>query len=317
MTSNAIEMIRSRLGLGRGLPVDEVFTPMSPVRGSLMFVGRLRERDQFHSAMRQPGVQILVYGDSTSGKTSLVNRECSAHGRVFRRLACPRVREGDSVFPLLRDTLSPRAHHEDRNTVERRSKSAINGSLGVVRGAMDTEERVESTRTLRARTLGSTSTNISEMVLRRNLLLFVDDLERVASDEDLLCLGDLAKQVSDGSFRSAGKCVFAYACSDLADVPKPLRGATNRIRPIYLPRMARGEIRELVLQGMALSQLRLTPEVIEAVVSLADGQPSVAHAICLSLADEVLRQSGRIDRTLHAGDPCVDSSWFSRAVARD
>jgi MoxR-like ATPase len=154
---------------------DEVFTPATAVRDD-MFATRRHEhlQDRLESALGERGRQIVLYGLTGVGKTSLVRYLCRQRGIPYVRVEC-----GPTFDDMMRDALGKIVGEEE---IERINSQTAEGELGATIWAFLTAKakvgRGTQTRTAKIpRTLPSMVAEALELLDYR--VLFLDNFENL------------------------------------------------------------------------------------------------------------------------------------------
>lgn len=98
---------------------EDVFTPAAPVRDD-MYAARVEGglETQVESALAQPGRQLVVYGDTGVGKTSLIEYLSRRFNYRYHR-----VEFGPALDEILRGTLADLGHADELERVDRESRT--------------------------------------------------------------------------------------------------------------------------------------------------------------------------------------------------
>lgn len=313
--SRNINHLKRLFGLKRGVRLDRVFGYDRPVWEAQGFFPRDSLARKLVDYVKEPGTQLLVFGELHVGKTSLI-RHCLA------RMRRPSVAVECSGDMTEEDLIRRILHHLIQNGFHR-----ITGNPPSPKQNDDVASIAEPRVGLRRPPLSPwaepwkswiKTPSIScliDVTADSRIVLFVDNTERLRGNRVLNCLGDLAKGLSDrGTDALAGKLVLSVVAANPSRIPDSLRSSRNRIRPIMIPRMSCKEIEGLIRQGMFFSFLKLTKPVVREIVRLSQGIPATAKLLCLEAGRAVAKRAGIEDQRLSGGECEVHLDWFQNEI---
>lgn len=275
------------LGHERGAEVDQhrvhdVFTPNQPA--ILNFVPRGQINDRLVDALNTPGRQIIVYGESGSGKSSLVTKKLNElyEGHITTR--CSRASTYDSILLDAFDQLDPYylATHSASNSKE----LAVGGSAGAMFADIRAARHVAAT-TEHARTVPPQLNiqRLGQLLGSRDLGWILEDFHKVADSEKTV-LSQAFKVFSDMSQEHPQLKIVALGATDRArEVVQYDPEIQNRIAELRVPLMEEHELQGIVANGEQLLNVSfgsLTREFIR----YATGVPSVVHQLALNVCLE-------------------------------
>lgn len=105
------------------VPPEEVFTPASPVSDD-MFATRKYEhlQDRVEAALREHGRQVVLFGLTGVGKTSLIGHLCRARHIRYVRVEC-----GPTFEEMMREALAKVVGQQE---IERIEKESVEAGVG-------------------------------------------------------------------------------------------------------------------------------------------------------------------------------------------
>lgn len=270
----------------------EVFTPSSPV-SKAMFATRRHERlqERVSEVLTERGRQLVVFGDTGVGKTSLVRYVAAEN-----RLRLVRVECGPTFDELIQDALGKMLGVEEMEQV-RKNSTATDFSAGLYSFFSAKASRSKGTETktrpiprsiggLLAEAMDETSTDV----------LFLDNFEntvgRPHAEDTMRSITALIKLLSDRSAESDTdpKLVVAGIPTASEALVRLDEAAARRTAQIPVGRMPDDELREIVQLGADRLNLAFDGLCIERIISLSDGFPYYTHLFCLHLARRAITE---------------------------
>lgn len=308
-------LLQKIFGLRRGLPLEEVFIYNCPVWGNNSFFQRDSLCLELINCIKEPGTQVLVFGERQVGKTSLVMHCLARMNKHFIRVPCRGdMNEHDLIREILHRIAQPPTQQIGlKQTTSKEVKASSDIRIAKLEGCAT----VVSSREEKSKSWKETPSLIDmvEAITNFNIVILFDDIEGARDCRVIEYMGDLAKCVSNGSASSAiGKIVFSIAASRLNEIPDCLKQSNNRIRSIRVPRMTEQELKGLIKHGMILASLKLTESIIDEIVSLSEGMPARAQLFCLEAGRAVAKSAGIEDRRLSGDEREMDLYWFQNDI---
>jgi hypothetical protein len=286
-------MPRSAISAAEDYDVYAVFTPTQPAR--LNFVPRPAVNDQLVDALRTPGKQLIVFGESGSGKTSLllkkldetypdhVTTRCHA-SMTFEQLLLSAFDKLDRYYVAGRD----------RNQVKSTSGS-LSADFLKIRAAIDSN-RSSSTATNMERIIPPQLTiqRLGEFMGDQGLCWLVEDFHKMP-DEEKTPLAQSLKVFSDLSSEFSGVKIIAIGATETArQVVEYDPEMGNRVSELHVPLMDEREIAAILASGADLLNVKMSA-ISASIVQYSVGVPSVCHALALNACLEK-----GIDRTVES-----------------
>jgi hypothetical protein len=261
---------------------EDVFTPATPVQEDMFAARRhLDLEDRVASALSQPGRQIVLYGDTGVGKTSLVNHLLRQAGLKGERIEC-----GAPFDDMLAEALSRVASDEDFEQVLEKTGTAEAGvSLfafkSAVSGSVKTTTRTRPT----ARSFQGAVIDALEGADVR--VLFLDNFENVFGSvherETIRSVDHLLKSLADrpGDSGARIKAVVAgipMASETLIDLDE---ATARRVAQIEVTRMPREELDQILVRGESKLGISFEGVARQLILNYSDGFPYYTHLLAL------------------------------------
>ena len=267
--------------------LTEVFRPAAPIDRQSLFSGRKRQLGDLFAVADQPGQHAVVYGERGVGKTSLVSvaaEVLAASGVVTARTTCDRSDDYESVWR--------KALGELRFTVTK---------PGVGFAAPAREAQVSASALLSEdATPHDVRRGLQSLAGGRQVAVFIDEFDRLASNDDRLLFADTIKTLSDEL--PGATIVLVGVADDVEQLIAEHLSIERALVQIHMPRMSHDELAEVVSRGIAqglphyahlLGQLsaRTALEDLRTSVRLGDVNDAIAEAI--EKTQQTVRESYR------------------------
>jgi Cdc6-like AAA superfamily ATPase len=244
--------------------LTEAFRPAAPIDRRALFSGRTRQLGDLFAVAEQPGQHALVYGERGVGKTSLVSvaaEVLAATDVVTARTTCDRSDDFESVWR--------KAVGELQFTVKR-------PGIGFAGEARDV--RMSATALLAAdATPHDVKRALQALTEARRVTIFIDEFDRLSSEQDRLLFADTVKTLSDELPSST--VVLVGVADDVEQLIAEHQSIERALVQIHMPRMSHDELAEVVTGGIERARLTIERKAVETIARLAQGLPHYAHLL--------------------------------------
>jgi hypothetical protein len=270
---------------------EQVFTPASPVQED-MFAARRHENleERVESALRQRGRQVVLFGDTGVGKTSLVFHLQRKAGFQMVRVEC-----GPTFEAMLDDALAQigARSREVESSSGKGSRGSVSGKILGWGGEGELSGSTETTSQPIRRTPATEA--IERLELAGVHVLFLDNYENAYDTPHEISfsrqVSQLLKSLADRSQDGAHhlKVVVAgipMASEELIDIDP---ATARRTAQIEVERMPREELDQILLRGEAKIGISFGGVARQAILNFSDGFPYYTHLLALHCARRALR----------------------------
>lgn len=283
--------------------VEEVFTPTVPAK--LTFVERVKVNDRLVDALKTPGKQIIIYGHSGCGKTTLLEHKLNETYAFHYTSRCTAdVTMQSLVLEALVD-LGVMATTELEEKVLRRSGGEITVGRGAAKASLSTanENESKSKKSLVASITPSIRT-LARALGERNGCWVLEDFHKMPRTEKVL-LAQSMKMFMDMASEYPDMRLIAIGAVDTArqvvDYDTEMK---NRVSEIEVPLMTSDELHEIISKGESLLNTQFDHRVKNGFVALSNGLASACHQLCLNLCrGENLTQNSSHRRVINYSIP--------------
>lgn len=262
----------------------EVFTPTKPAR--IAFVNRTAVNDKLVNALRTPGKQIVVYGHSGTGKTTLLINKLH---ETYEWHITTRCMKGLTFQQLLLDAfdqLEPYYVSDRTASIKKTMGADLSSSYQVLSAkisAVNTTERSE--KTVRILPPQLTPQALGKFLGGAKACWVLEDFHKIdASEKQQLAqlmkvFMDMADEYPDLKIVAIGAVDTARQVVEYDDEMK------NRVAEIPVPLMTADEIKEIVKKGEAALNVKFSPNIVAVIAKHSNGLASVCHHLCLNMCD--------------------------------
>jgi Cdc6-like AAA superfamily ATPase len=244
--------------------LTQAFRPAAPIDRRSLFSGRTRQLGDLFGVADQPGQHALVFGERGVGKTSLVSvaaEVLGAAGVLTARTTCDRSDDFESVWKKVLG--------EVQFTVTRPAVGFAGQARDVRVAASallaDDASPHDVRRSLRSLSGG------------RRVAIFIDEFDRLASNDDRLLFADTIKSLSDEL--PDATIVLVGVADDVEQLIAEHQSIERALVQIHMPRMSQGELAEIVTGGVERARLTIARDAVDTIARLAQGLPHYAHLL--------------------------------------
>lgn len=264
--------------------VRDVFTPTRPAR--IAFVEREDVNDKLVNALRTPGKQLVVYGHSGTGKTTLLVNKLH---QLYEHHITTRCMKGLKFEQLLLDAFDQlEPYYISDHTNSKKVTTAV--------------ELISSYKALSAKISHSTTNETSAKAVRilppqltpQALGKFLgavkacwvlEDFHKIDASEKVQ-LSQLMKVFMDMSDDYPELKIIALGAVNTArQVVEYDDEMRNRVAEISVPLMSADEITKIIRKGEEALNVSFSPNIVKVVSTHSNGLASVCHHLCLNMCD--------------------------------
>lgn len=306
---------------------EDVFTPKSIVKRE-MFERRNEEdldgnpglQDTLRDALRELGGQVVVYGDTGVGKSSLVKYATEDEEMKTVTVECI---SSKSYVDLLEDAL--RSLVEVRE-ITRTTTSSMSGQAEVsgvvkmlisVKGTLTgSREKAREYEVVQKPLIDALIDAMEKSDVR---VLVLDNFQNVKDEATRTLVAQTMELLSDRAGATGDiKCVVIGIADDAPSLIAGSGSFRRRITEVGVPRMPDDEIREILARGFGLLGVQADDGVLDDLVFYSDGFPFFAHLLGLQLSRWARSQPEHalvredIDRGLKRAIKAIDRSYAEK-----
>ncbi len=268
------------------LLANDVFTPTRPATHTFV------ERDESTSrrieqAFLTPGMQVVVYGPTGSGKTTLVRNKLTQLG-PDNTITC----RCTSTSTFAEIVTSAFTKLDARYTAEETRGGAaragqIGGSFlgtGVTLGYTGKSKPATTKKSVTPPPV--TVEQLGEYLGRANANLIIEDLHKVNAEEKAR-VAEAMKLFMDLAGNYPKLRIIALGARDTAeDILRLDSEMTNRVAEIGVDPMSLTELKTILGKGEDCLNIEFPPIVADRIASFSCGMPAVAHRLALTMCFE-------------------------------
>lgn len=273
--------------------VTQIFTPGRNAT-HLNFIERPELEARMVRGLTAPGINLVIFGASGSGKSSIVSYILE---RTYENEVRPVTCNKDSTLSsLIRETLD----RIQSSTVSKTTESITRNHTGALwtflrLSRTGKKERQEEAVTAPELTPGF----LAQELGKRGLCWYIEDVHHLRPQERLrLAVAMDAFKNESNNFPSVRVILVGVAATakELVELNPSMR---DRCRMIEIPRMNPGELRKILERGETELNIRFEEDVIKEIVRYSPGNPLVCHTLALEMClrggvDERLEQTATL-----------------------
>lgn len=275
----------------RSSKLKDVFTPTK--NAALTYVNRGNVENDLEKYLTIPGKQIFIHGHSGSGKTSMLRKKVSE--KKIKAIFSP-CKSDTTYQNLLFDAfdkleqfyLKSKTFSKDVNiSSDLRTEIASIGS-NIKNSSGFTHERIVEFQL--------SPQKLAQILGKLKTIWVIEDFHKLQETEKKN-IADIVKIFMDeASNYEDVKIICVGAVGSARELIELENNLNNRVAELGVSLLSDEEIRELILKGLDLLNVRMEEELIEKIVYYSNNLASVAHQICFDICynNNILNSKYRI-----------------------
>lgn len=262
--------------------LGDVFTPSTSA--ILTFVNRPDIDKQIKRALSMPGMQLIVYGHSGSGKTTITRNILNDRKINFITTNCILDTTINDIILDAFDKLNPYYTSESTNKKGYKISSEIKATYLNLDSAIKSElysEQVDKKQ--RVLPIQLTPQRLAEFLGIADVVWILEDFHKVVIQEREK-LSQILKIFVDTSNKYRKVKVIAIGAVGTArEVVNYDTELNNRISEIAVPLMTKEELESIVTKGEKLLNVEFSEKVHGDIINFSNSLAAICHHLCFSI----------------------------------
>jgi hypothetical protein len=268
----------------------EVFTPSTVAR--LTFVERDELNKRLVNALRTPGKQIVVYGRSGGGKTTLLENKLQQTYERHVKSQCVARTSFNELLLSAFDQLEPFFVEEKSASSTRTSALAVETQSTALKVAevkarlgwsRESKTEVKSRRAIPPQLSPGL---LTQMLGAANACWVIEDLHKASKRTQRLVAQTMKLFMDAADSMPDVKIIVIGAVGSARDIVQLDPEMWNRVSEIEVDLMEPSEIEEIIALGEQRLDVQFPSNVKNQIVHYANGLAAVCHQLCLNMCME-------------------------------
>ncbi len=289
--------------------LEEVFTPSSYAK--LTYVSRPSLEDDVEKFLKIPGMQIVLYGHSGCGKSTMIYNILQKRRRGYISTSCTSSTTFDELLYQAFDKLNVfyktemSSSRSDSYAAELKLKnSALSSMLSqtTIEGASEKQVRVLP--------LQLTPERLAQFLGEMKCVWVIEDFHKVAEKEKKR-LAEVVKIFMDSaSTYPYVKIICLGAVTTANELVALDNDLATRVAEIFIPLMLDIELSKVIETGFELLNLVYDKLLEDKIIYYSNNLAAVCHQLCFDICHSLSIENSQIQR-MHVNDDNFDSAVLS------
>lgn len=266
----------------QGSSVFQIFTPTTPAR--LSFIERDDINEKLVNALRTPGKQVVVYGHSGSGKSTILLNKLY---QLYDNHITSRCMLGTSFEQLVLDAFDQLApfYSNEQNNKNSNTNSALLGAtyLGIQSQISGSSLKEVSDKSVRVLPPQLTLQNLARFMGQSGCCWVLEDFHKIDASDRTKLSQAMKIFVDMASDYPQLKIIAIGAVDSARQVVEYDSEMRTRVAEIHVPLMDLYELQDIILKGAELMNIKFASSLMSTISHYAAGLPSICHHLCLNI----------------------------------
>ncbi len=264
--------------------LGEVFTPSKPA--DLAFVERNEINRRVDRAIRTSGKQIIIYGFSGVGKTTLLFKKLKEFKINYIKTSCI---TGMTIQDIVIDAFNQLDIYYP-NQKEALESNVVGGNLEasfwILKANLKAETKGDSKIShKRAVELPITPQTLAKFIGAANLVWVIEDFHKIEESHKKQ-MAQIMKVFMDASVEFPNLKIIALgAVNSAREVVQYDAEMKSRISELEVSLMSHDNLKRIIETGEKLLNIKFSDNITNRIVTYSSGLPAVTHQLCLLLCE--------------------------------
>lgn len=270
--------------------IQDVFTP-----GTIAKVNYLRRKDlekRITASLETPGVQIILYGHSGSGKTTVIRKLLDEKNCKFVRTQCTTDKTLNDIildaFSQLDSYCISEKTFKKGQKLSTTLKNEMESIKSEISCVVESCAEQKLTRLLPPRL---TPQKLAEIFRETGKLWMIEDFHKLCNEEKQKLADVMKIFVDEANDIGVDEQQSKIICIGAVNTPRELitldPNLSSRVDQIKVPLLKDEEIKEIIEQGCHLLNVVMSDGLVQNLVSYSNNIGSLAHYMCLDICNDL------------------------------
>jgi Cdc6-like AAA superfamily ATPase len=264
--------------------VGSVFTPARPISTGALFAGRFNQIITVQHGIIEEGRHVIIYGERGVGKTSLANMveliaKIKQQGtpRSVVKITCSRY----ASFGSLWEAIFQKIPFTTQVATDAGFAPTATARTGTMRDLLPLT--AEITPEVISYYLGIVSQHVGAEVV-----IIIDELDRLRNSETLVGIADVLKNLSDNYVPTT--LVLVGIADSVDQLVAEHASLPRSLVQVRIPRMSPKELFEIMDKGFKELSMRIDAQAKRVIAALSQGLPHYVHLLAKHAAEAAISQ---------------------------
>ncbi len=283
---NLLNKIKYLLGNVDKQNLESVFTPTKSA--TINYINRPEIETVVSRAIKIPGNQIILYGHSGGGKTTLIRNLLERNSRNYIVTSCINGTTVNELIINAFDKLNPYYTSEHNYKTSTKISSTIKASYLKIETSLSSETTEEiSQKQVRVLPIQLTFERLGSFLGAAECIWVIEDFHKV-DDNEKQKLSDIMKAFVDiSNDYEKVKIVAIGAVASAREVVNYSPDIKSRIAEIPIPLLNEIEIRNIIVNGAKLLNVTFEEKIIKDTIFYSNSLGSLCHQLCYSHCEQM------------------------------
>lgn len=264
--------------------LEEVFTPSKPA--DVSFVERKEINRRVDRAIRTSGKQIIIYGFSGVGKTTLLFKKLKQFDLKYIKTSCI---TGMTIQDIVVDAFNQLEvfYPYQKEEIETNSVGGnLEASFWILKAGLKAETKADSKFSQkRAVELPITPQTLAKFIGSANLVWVIEDFHKIEESHKKQ-MAQIMKVFMDASVEFPNLKIIALgAVNSAREVVQYDSEMKSRISELEVSLMSHDNLKRIIETGEKFLNIKFSDSVTNRIVTYSSGLPAVTHQLCLLLCE--------------------------------
>ena len=262
--------------------LDDIFTPATAAIKN--YVERSDIDNQLSSEMSTRGKQIIVFGDSGSGKTSSVLNLLKKNNYHFIRTHCESSTTFEELILNAFDQLNPFVKSETSN----KQTATLTGEFALeykkIKASIATGATTEENATyIRMLPVQLTPQKLAQFMGEGQIVWLIEDFHKVSAKEKARIADVLKIFVDNANDYRLSKIICIGACQSAHELIQLDPNLRTRVSEVSIPLLTNDEIKKIIINGFSFLNVEPPDSLVDKLVYYSDRLGASAHQMCMDI----------------------------------